>query len=123
MKPALKIEGLNSLKKGIENLEKTVEKAAGDSAFKSAEEIRDRIQSKAPLGPTGNLKRSPVARRYGGVSIAGIDRKIAPHAHLVEFGTSHSAAHPFFRPAVAEWKSKVDKRFREDIGGAVRSEF
>jgi HK97 gp10 family phage protein len=120
MNSAIKISGIKELNKALEDLNETIENAAGDSAMKSAEKIRDRIGQKAPLGPTGNLKRSPVARRYGNVAGAGIDRKIAPHAHLVEFGTSRTPAHPFFRPAIAESKNRVAKNFQEDISGEVR---
>jgi HK97 gp10 family phage protein len=123
MQSSIKITGVGQMLNNLEKLEKAVQKEAGNSAMKSAEEIRDRIRQNAPLGPTGNLKRSPVARKYGNVAIAGVDRKIAPHAHLVEFGTSRAPAHPFFRPAVSSKKNRVAENFREDIGRGIKRSF
>lgn len=124
MQSTVRITGIGTFINNLKKLEKVVDKESGESAMKSAEQLRDRIRQKAPLGPTGNLKRSPVARRYeSGIAIAGVDRKKAPHAQLVEFGTSHSAPHPFFRPAVAESKGKTAENFRKDIGGAINGAF
>lgn len=110
----IKMEGLEILDAKIKDLiESTDNEHTGKILFKQAEVIRDKIQEKAPQGPTGNLKRSPIAKlmpdksNYPAIAIAGIDRKIAPHAHLVEFGTSRAPAHPFFRPAVDECSGKV----------------
>lgn len=113
-KTIMKIEGMDELDRNIKQLEKaTGKKETGEVLVKQAYVIRDRIKDRAPVGPTGNLKRSPVARlmpessSYPAVAIAGIDRKIAPHAHLIEFGTSRAPAHPFFRPAIDESMPKV----------------
>jgi len=61
--------------------------------LEAAEMIAAGIEKRAPLGPTGNLKKSIKAKllkRRGknpAPAIAAIDRKIAPHAHWVEKGT------------------------------------
>jgi len=123
MQPSIRITGIGQMVKNMKKLKGVVARESGESAMKSAQQIRDRIGQKAPLGLTGRLKKSPVAKRYGNVAIAGVDRKIAPHAHLVEFGTSHSAAHPFFRPAVAESKSKTADNFKEDVGRGIKGAF
>ena len=123
MQSSIKISGIGQLTNNLKKLRTVVDKEAGESAMKSAEQLRDRIGQKAPLGPTGRLKKSPVAKRYGNVAIAGVDRKKAPHAHLVEFGTSHSAAHPYFRPAVAEMKSKTADNFKDDVGKSISGAF
>ncbi len=118
----MKIEGLDKLEANIDKLIKaTGKEATGKILIKQAYVIRDRIKDKAPSGPTGNLKRSPIARlmpesdKYPAIAIAGIDRKIAPHAHLVEFGTSRAPAHPFFRPAIDETKSEVMEGIRNGL--------
>jgi HK97 gp10 family phage protein len=92
--------------------------------LEGAKTVRDTAINLAPVGPTGNLKKSPVAkmlpsREFGkpGKAIAALDRKKAPHAWLVEFG-SHGEriskrgkssgvmpANPFFRNA---WDSTKD---------------
>ncbi len=112
----MRLEGLNEL-------QKTVQAMQGKNAFppgdveslllEGAVIIADRVRQKAPLGPTGRLKKSIVAkslRRLTGdfrPAIAAVDRKIAPHAWLVEnghltTGGKHVAAHPYFRPGVDE---------------------
>lgn len=85
--------------------------------IKGASIFADAARAKAPKSkrrknkpPPGNLKRSIVAkqlRRYDAnepaPAIAAVDRKIAPHAHLVEYGHGGPAPappHPFWRPAI-----------------------
>ena len=128
-----RIDGIDDLKRQIEKITRemgpdNVEKVNYDAA----DIITREVQSRAPQGPTGNLKSSPVTKKlkreyYGhpARAIAAIDRKKAPHAHLVEYGTSSRrevkdkqvlydsktgkffgksvgpmTARPFFRPAV-----------------------
>ena len=63
--------------------------------------------------PPGNLKRSIVSKtlqRKGNKAapaIAAVDYRIAPHAHLVEYGTVRAAPHPFFRPGYDAVKDGV----------------
>lgn len=74
-----------STKTGAEALKKALRKA-GDK-------IKTEVKNEAPE-VTGNLKRSikvfndgSNASKGGALVRVGADRKIAPHAHLVEFGT------------------------------------
>ena len=41
------------------------------------------------------------------VAIAAVDRKIAPHAWIIEFGSSRAPAHPYLRPAIDAHANKV----------------
>lgn len=67
----------------------------------------------APLGPTGNLKRGMVAKVFSRnpafkpAAFAAVDFRIAPHAHLVEYGTVKTGAQPFFWRAVEASSGKV----------------
>lgn len=73
--------------------------------FKAVKIIEPVLKAKAPRGPTGNLKRAVVVKKmpksdqFSPTSIVAIDRKIAPHAGLVEFGSSRNSGKPYFRPA------------------------
>lgn len=94
MAAKVKIEGIKALKKQLQNLIKAVEPAKAEPVLmEAAEMIAAGIEKKAPQGPTGNLKKSVKAKqlkRRGknpAPAIAAIDRKIAPHAHLVEKGS------------------------------------
>ena len=87
----------------------------------------------APIGPTGNLKRSIVAKVLqrnspgeAAPAITAVDYRIAPHAHLIEFGhlikrgkrgksTGFVEPHPFMRPA---WDATKDQ-----VAGAIVEEF
>lgn len=121
MKATVSIQGMEQLEKQLEKINKNMEREAKASVLRQAETLKDRITARAPVGPTGRLKRSPVARMmpekagYPAIAIAGIDRKIAPHAHLVEFGTSRAPAYPFFRPAVDECADRIEGNLRSDI--------
>jgi len=109
MQPTVRIEGVDSLKAQLARLADSLsDRAISPDLLDQAQKVADRARSKAPLGPTGNLKRSihakmmPAKGGYPPVAIAAVDRKIAPHGHLVEFGTVKMSARPFFRPAIAE---------------------
>ena len=82
------IDTIDKMIEGIkpDKIEPVLDKAAG----KIAREVRAR----APVGPTGNLKKAvkkkKLLRWFGSPSpyIVAIDRKKAPHAWLVVHGTS-----------------------------------
>lgn len=67
------------------------------SAGIAADIIAEESRRLAPEGETGNLKRGIISRgnkevaQFGSVGAAyvGVDYRIAPHAHLVEYGTSN----------------------------------
>ncbi|MFW9804855.1 MAG: hypothetical protein ACFFFC_19520 [Candidatus Thorarchaeota archaeon] len=49
--------------------------------------------------------------------LAGVDYRLAPHAHLQEFGWSKNpAGHPFLRPAAADVREEAQK----DVADAVK---
>jgi len=123
------IEGVEELEVNLKKMAASLEyKNMGPVYLEGAELVRDTIQQKAPLGPTGNLKRSPIAKLmpFKGTyvtAIAGIDRKIAPHAHLLEFGTVKMSPHPFLRPAWDETRPQVlemiKRGAKDKVEGAV----
>jgi HK97 gp10 family phage protein len=68
----------------------------------------------ARVGPRGGFRVSlgtAIARKTKGNKVKGQPyEKIKDprfYAHLVEYGTSHSAANPFIRPALASCESKI----------------
>ena len=84
---------------------KPIVKATRDAAFA----LRDHIRAGTPKGPTGNLRKGVQAgtfkRRFGKpiMSFVRVNRRIVPHAHLVEFGAraGKMPANPFFRRGAA----------------------
>lgn len=92
-----------------------------------AEEAERRIgrQFKVKTGNLGDSTRKKKRRRHNdnvAGAFAAIDRKVAPHAHLLEFGTSKMAAKPFFRPSVdatrEQVKDEVEAGLRDLLKGA-----
>ncbi len=91
----------------------------------------------APTGPTGNLKRGIVAKtlqrrdpNQPAPAIVAVDYRIAPHAHLVEFGhfithkrrgaaTGWVPPHPFFRPAWDAQGETVKNTITESLKNIV----
>ena len=109
-----RIEGILETTNRLKQLSNSLKgKAMGDTLLKQAQVIAEDAKDRAPLGLTGNLKRSLFAKLlpdktgFPKVAIAAVDRKIAPHAHLIEFGTSKMSARPFFRPAIDAHGGKV----------------
>ncbi len=100
--------------------------------LKAARKVQKRIKEKAPLGPTGKLKKSTYAKALpptmtgSAVAFAGVRAKAAPHAHLVEYGHGgpHPAPpHPFIRPAwdgiKDEIRQDLAKEFGQNVEGSV----
>jgi len=116
----VKIQGMNKLTKELNALGRAFK---GDktkkAAKKPAEMLRDAVKSKTPVGPTGNLKRSIVAKELDYVYIVAVDQKIAPHAHLLENGTSKMSAQPFFRPNILKKAPAAADKFQNNLAVLV----
>lgn len=114
-----KIEGLKELDAALGKLpEATAKKVLQDVGKKALEPVEKAARLYARYR-TGGLKKSvTVSTRLAKNAASGStqDRstvnvytgssKQAPHAHMLEFGTSHSSPRPFLRPA---WDQNADK--------------
>lgn len=79
-----------------------------DSGRKKGKHLRDAIfiDAREHLGKTDVL--------------VGVNRRRAPHAHLIEFGWSRKpAGHPFLRPAVVEDASRSKAEFEAGIDKVI----
>jgi HK97 gp10 family phage protein len=132
----VKLEGLPELERSIK---KIIDSMSADEVepiiFGAGEIVTAEVQANVNKirKVTGNLRSSPVTkmmekRRHGEPrpTISAIDRKIAPHAHLVEFGArgGQMPAQPFFRPA---WDAKrkaalehIKKELAKSVKGATK---
>lgn len=120
------IEGLDKLQ---ENIAELMSRATGKEVKKiwmqAALELRDIAIQYAPIAPgpithyeKGQAPRTiqPGALRaaifaaYGKETapnvLVGVNYKIAPHAHWIEFGNSRIPAQPYMRPALASARSR-----------------
>lgn len=87
-----------------------------------ANRLAEKARQYAPEGETGNLKDGIFASKGDPNQpsvLVGVNMKLAPHAHLVEFGHAGPAPappHPFMRPAVETTKGQI----RADIEDGLR---
>lgn len=131
-KQQVRIDGLDNLTQDFNKLSKAFShKQLEKAGLESAKIITQEAKRRAPRGPTGNLKRSIKEKTFqtgfkGEITsvLAAVDRRIAPHAHFVEEGTSHMAAQPFFRPAVMSKSREAANKFQNElermVNGAVK---
>lgn len=120
MKNEFSLEGLEELQETLEGLAKKVDNEANtEIVYEAADKhVTSAVRSNAPVGPSGNLKNAivtrkmPVSDNYPALALTAVDRKIAPHAHLVEDGSGPRYAdgkyigemppNPFFRSSVQQ---------------------
>ena len=127
-KTEVRIEGIPELNRKLEKAAEVVgHEKVQDLTYEAMQMMTERVQANVNgiSAVTGRLRRSPVTRKMSGsTAISAIDRKIAPHAHLVEQGTSRMAAQPFFRPAWDNMRDTVKKHVEQGlkrlIEGATR---
>ncbi|WP_353641966.1 HK97-gp10 family putative phage morphogenesis protein [Mesorhizobium sp. WSM2239] len=115
---------------------KAVRKAVQPALVQSGNELAQRMKALAPED-TGALKDSITATRPGqstppysqpGGSRIAAENKVLVTAgntdvrypHLVEYGTAHAAAQPFFWPAFRLSRKKIANRIKRAVKKAVR---
>lgn len=97
-KKLLEIEGIPELTRHLDRYLTRLDRDPATLLFlkreafmKGALMVRDEVRDLAPVGPTGNLKKGVFAA-YGDPRkpnvLVGVNYRISPHAHLVEYGTS-----------------------------------
>jgi HK97 gp10 family phage protein len=121
-----KLEGFVELSAQLKALSKSCNPDDVEAILvKGAKVIVNAAKAKAPQGPTGRLKRSIKVKkmRSNGMNpapvLAAVDRKVAPHAHFIELGTSTAPAYPFFRPAVDETEGIVTQQIVQELNGMI----
>lgn len=118
---ATTFEGMNDV---LEALAKVIDSTTGDEAkkvfVKAALEARDSIRSLTPV-VTSKLRESIFAARGDENlpnALVGVNYKIAPHAHLVEFGHAGprpAPPHPYFRPGLVLATPKVKQILKDGL--------
>ena len=114
-KVSVKMDGLADLQKQLAKFANN-EQVTNTALEKSGEYLREKIQGMTRVR-TGALKESIVKGEVinGKIQIGPSQQGPAFRAHFVEFGTSHSAAQPFMRPAFEVSKSKIEQIMAEEI--------
>lgn len=138
MRISIDVEGLEVLSKRIKSIFSTLESRDVENVlFEGAKIIRAEAKKRAPVGPTGNLKRSIRASRgkrrakLFATAFSAIDRKRGPHGHLVESGTGprykkktgqyvgRMTPAPFFVPAVDATRAQVASVVNQGIARLI----
>ena len=128
---SIKIEGVEEVRLAIDKFSKEIKDRLQPALHKGAEIVAQKATSnieRKTKPKTGRLARSMVVKDmpYNDfmplVSIVAVDRKVAPHAHLIEFGTTKMSARPFLRPAYQsshkEVKELVESAIKEVVNKA-----
>lgn len=116
------ISGLDDLNLSISELNKKLNDSLPDLVMLAAEIIEEEIKSRAPV-LSGDLVRSLDAksdrRKDQASALVQIEDSAKDgtehYAIFNEYGTSHQAAKPFFRPGVEAGRSKVDDFLRTSL--------
>jgi len=103
-----------------------VEESARAVAQAGAQVFYEQVLSNVPV-KTGKLKKA-IYQAYGdkrsgeGRALYDIswNKRKAPHGHLIEFGTSRAAAHPFLRPAHGQASARVKEAMLEKLKEVLR---
>ena len=87
----LSLEGMDELRKQLQNLPDDMKQRADFIVTKYASAAKQQIQSGYPLGPTGNLKNHVTQTNNAGrrTSAVSIVKSTAPHAWIFEHGTQN----------------------------------
>jgi HK97 gp10 family phage protein len=127
---------LNRLLRRLEAIPKAVKAAVQPALVKSGDELVDRMRHLAPKD-SHDLEQSIVATPAGQSTPAYSQpggSKVVPenailitvgdtrvrYPHLVEFGTAHAHAQPYFWPAYRLTRKRIATRIKRAIGKAVR---
>lgn len=127
---------LERLLKRLEAIPKEVRTAVQPALIKSAEELQARMRALAPF-ESGALRDSiavtppgqstPPYSQPGGSRVAKENEVLVTvgnskvrYPHLVEYGTTHAPAQPFFWPAYRLTRERIKRRIKRSISKAVK---
>lgn len=127
MASSVKVTGLRELNDVLSKLAPNVQKrVAGNAIRAGARLVATDAKRRVPVD-TGQLKRSIVVRAAKGVrtgvgAVVAILRPRSRIAHLIEFGTSKTAAQPFLRPALDSQAQPAIRKVGEILRKGVERE-
>ena len=130
---------LRRLSRRLDAIPKAAVRAVVPALIKSGDELAGRMRLLVPVD-TGALRESiavtapgqstPPYSQPGGSTTAGENQVLVTagntdvrYPHLVEYGTSDTAAQPFFWPAYRLNKKRLANRIKRAVAKAVREEW
>ena len=139
---ALQIEGLEEIHDRLAAIKNAVTgRQVKDVYYAAGRRLRDRARANAPYDPgrkkgihlrdaifvdwgEENKPNVLVGVRYGLADLTGygiIPGTGAPHAHLVEYGSARTSAHPYMRPAIAQEASAIANDIKQGLLKIIES--
>lgn len=130
---------LDRLNRRMRAIPPAVKKAVVPALQKSGSELVGAMRNLAPVD-TGDLRdsikytmpgnRTPPYSQPGGARIAAENQVLVTagnddvrYPHLVEYGTAHAPAQPFFWPAFRLKRKKLTGRIKRGVAKAVREKW
>ncbi len=129
-------DGLARFQKRLQAIPADVRAAVKPALVAAAEDMARTMRAlvpedtgalKASITVTGPGQATPAYSQPGGAVLVGETQAAVTagntdvrYAHLVEYGTRHAAAQPFFWPAERLHRKKATAKIRRAIGKAVR---
>lgn len=104
----LSMKGVGDVQRNVSRWQGKKMQQVKELVKKTAQNIKRNARRRVPV-KTGRLRKSIVVH-YDRTKTAAFVRAVAPHAHLVEFGTAGGMpARPFMQPAFDGQKSKYEQ--------------
>ena len=129
--------GLSSFQRRMKAIPEAVRKAVAPALLGAAENVAKTQRGLAPvddgdlrasIAVTGPGQSTPAYSQPGGAMIVGplatavtVGNSEVRYAHLVEYGTSHSPAQPYFWPGFRLARKAATAKIKRAIGKAVRA--
>ncbi|WP_333702895.1 HK97-gp10 family putative phage morphogenesis protein [Sphingobium yanoikuyae] len=124
----MKLVGFDALDRKLVKIRDAVSPQSRErSLMAGAVVVQNEARRLAPV-LTGNLRDSIIVSLDGGLNSSAVSQRrfftavyIGPsrgkgfYGHMVEFGTSHSAPHPFMRPALDNTREEVKRAMGNSI--------
>jgi HK97 gp10 family phage protein len=92
-----------------------------DIAMKVAKSVQNKAVELAPLGKTGKLRKSIVAKAFKtegpAQAFVAIDSRVAPHGHLIELGTKYIKPRRFLQKAGEQSRGTAEQIGRQMMDG------
>lgn len=128
--------GLSSFQRRMRAIPVAAREAIRPVLVKQADQMADAMQALAPvdsgdlrdsIAVTGPGQATPPYSQPGGALVVPenavaitVGNSDVRYPHLVEYGTSHSPAQPFFWPAFRLHRAKAMQAIKRGIGKAIR---
>lgn len=127
----IEVTGMKELLRNLKLVEEVPHtKEAKQIFFDAGKIVRNYARHFAPYGKTrtkGTHLRDAILVSKGPLLFTDVlvtvryKRPGAPHAHLIEFGTVKSPAHPFMRPAASTAKVQVQEVIKKQLIALIKA--